>query len=319
MPSTSYKVLVSAQIPDTGPSFLRKKGCIVDVLSPGQKLESQASHYDALITMLTDKIDSHFLKAHSKLKVISNFAVGTNNIDLSEATSLNILIGNTPLVLTEATAEAALGLMIATARNFSAAMENAASGEWKKWEPLGFLGHGLRGKTLGIIGSGRIGSRLAEMASLSFDMKIISVNSKAERFHLEALLRESDFISLHTPLRPDTRHLLSTAEFALMKKEAVVINTSRGEVIDQEALFEALFHKRIFGAGLDVTDPEPLPPTHKLYSLKNILILPHIASATFEARSAMSMQAAKNVWAGLNGHTDEGCFVNKKTSILEGL
>lgn len=314
MPQTPYRVLITRQIPEIGPALLRECGFQISMHNgenpmTAQELNLAASEADALLCTLSDQIDAHFLNRHSHLKVISNFAVGTNNIDLKVARSLNILVGNTPDVLTEATAEVALGLMIASSRQFRPAELNARAGQWRNWEPLGFLGHSLRGKTLGIVGMGRIGKRLAEMAQGAFSMKITSIKSSDSREAFDHLLKTSDFISLHTPLNDRTLNLIGKKEFSLMKKECVLINTSRGEVIDQEALFEALNTKKIFAAGLDVTAPEPLSPTHKLYSLSNLIILPHIGSATIEARNGMSLKAAENIKAVLKGEMDIGHFV----------
>jgi len=315
MPSTpSYRVLITRQIPEVGPALLRENGFSISMHNGENpmtdlELNRAAKEADALLCTLSDRIDAQFLKQHSHLKVISNFAVGTNNIDLEAARSLNILVGNTPDVLTEATAEVALGLMLASSRQFRSAEANAREGHWRNWEPMGFLGHSLKGKTLGIIGMGRIGKRLAEMAQGAFSMKIISIKSSDSKEDFDHLLKTSDFISLHTPLNERTRNLIGKREFSLMKKDCILVNTSRGEVIDQEALYEALSSNKIFAAGLDVTAPEPLPPTHKLYSLQNLIILPHIGSATVEARNGMSLKAAENIVAALAGKMDIGHFV----------
>jgi glyoxylate reductase len=307
------KVFITRPILNDGLELLLNQGFHVEVNDLNRPLTSEelsikAQDFDALITMLSDKIDRDFLLKNSHLKVISNYAVGFNNIDLETASAQKILIGNTPDVLTEATAETALGLMIAASRNFLSAQKSASLGLWKNWEPIGHLGFGLSGKTLGVIGLGRIGLRLASMCSEAFKMKVIytSQNEKqnsigAKWVELPELLSSSDFISLHIPLNPKTHKMLGENEFKLMKKNAVLVNTSRGEVIDQEALIFALKNDLIFAAGLDVTDPEPLPKDNELFSLKNAIVLPHIGSGSFEARSAMSVLAAKNIIAGLKG------------------
>ncbi len=307
------RVFITRSILSDGPELMRASGlevAISELARPMsyEELNKKAKDYDALITMLSDQIDEAFLKENSHLKVISNYAVGINNIAVKAAHSLNISIGNTPNVLTEATAEVALGLMISTARLFHSSQQSAAQGLFTSWDPTGYLGHGLSGKKCGIIGLGRIGTRLAEMAHHAFNMKIIYTSPSekvnllsAERLPLEQLLSESDFISLHLPLTPETKNLIAKKEFNLMKKNAVLVNTSRGEIIDQEALIFALKNKLIFGAGLDVTAPEPLPLTNELFKLENALILPHIGSATYEARRAMSLLAAENIIAGLEG------------------
>lgn len=317
------KVFITRSILPDGIELMRAKGFAVEVSTQDRpmtydELRERAQHFDALITMLSDRIDERFLEENSHLKVISNYAVGFNNINIIKANSLKIPIGNTPDVLTEATAEVALGLMISASRQFHSAALAAKAGEWKNWHPTEHLGYELSQKTLGVVGLGRIGGRLAEMAALAFKMKIIyTANSEkknsinAKRVSMEQLLRESDFISLHVPLTAETRHLIGKNEFELMKKNTVLINTARGEIIDQDALINALKNNQIFAAGLDVTDPEPLPLESELFKLKNALILPHIGSATYEARKAMSVLAAENIMAGLEGRELKG-WVNKK-------
>ena len=309
------RVLITQKIPAIARELLEKEG--YEVLShegvcplTPEELRALASRSIAVISMLTDKLDGAFFEANKHLRVVSNFAVGTNNIDVTKATEKGILVGNTPDVLTEATAETAFGLMIACARNFKAAEKNANQGEWKKWEPMGFLGHALHGKTLGVIGHGRIGKRFAEMCVGAFKMNVLSVSSKNIDTDLENLLQQSDFISLHTPLNDRTRKLLSANEFSRMKPHCILVNTGRGELIDQDALYDALKTKKIFAAGLDVTEPEPLPKDHKIFTLDNCMILPHIGSATFEARHDMAVRAAKNIINGLKGNKAEGFFIN---------
>lgn len=317
------KIFITRNILPDGPLLLKQKGHQVDINLLDRPLTydeliSLAQNYDALITMLSDKIDEAFLVRNSHLKVISNYAVGFNNINIKKATELKIPIGNTPDVLTEATAEVALGLMIASSRNFFSAEKSARLGPWKNWHPTEHLGLGLKGKTLGVIGLGRIGLSVASMCASAFDMKIIYTaqsekkNSlNALRVQLPELLTTSDFISLHVPLNSSTKNLIGKKEFELMKKTAVLINTSRGEIIDQDALVFALKNDLIFAAGLDVTTPEPLPIDSELFQLKNALILPHIGSATFEARKKMSLLAAENIISGLNGLKLPG-LVNQK-------
>jgi glyoxylate reductase len=308
------RVYITRSILSDGARFLREQGLHVDVNEKEgplsySELKTLAGNYDALITMLSDQIDREFLEANPKLKIIANYAVGFNNIDVAAARELGIAVTNTPDVLTEATAETALGLMIAAARNFGEASASVSLGEWKSWAPKKHLGHALREKTLGIVGLGRIGGRLAEMASLAFKMNILYTSRTehkettvpAKRVELFELLEKSDFVSLHVPLSGTTKNLLGETEFKLMKKSAVLINTARGEIIDQEALIHALKTGQIFSAGLDVTTPEPLPLTSDLHKLNNVFILPHIGSATYEARREMSLLCAKNVLAGLNG------------------
>lgn len=291
------KVFVTRKILPDGIDLLRNKGFEVEVstkddpLTSSELLES-SQKVDALICTMADSIDQNFLKKNTHLKIITNYAVGTNNIDLEVAASLGITIGNTPDVLTEATAEIAFGLMIAAARNFRSAMKNAENGEWKNFEPMGHLGHALLGKKLGIIGYGRIGKRLGEMAHGAFKMQV-SGFKRGE--NLITFLKDLDVLSIHVPLTPETKHIIGKNEIAAMKKTAILINTARGDVINQEALYEALKNKTLFAAGLDVTSPEPLVPTHPLYSLPNVMILPHIGSATYEARRDMSLLCAENI------------------------
>ncbi|MFA6238452.1 MAG: D-glycerate dehydrogenase [Bacteriovorax sp.] len=315
------KVFITRSILSAGIDLMKDKGFEVEMSSIDRpltysELVEKARHFDALITMLGDRIDANFLEQNKHLKVISNYAVGFNNIDIEKARSLQIAIGNTPDVLTEATAEVALGLMISAARNFHSSQTSAAQGLWRCWSPTDHLGHALSNKTLGVIGFGRIGHRLAEMASAAFKMRVIytartlKTNSfNAEKVSMEELLKRSDFISIHVPLTSDTRKFISERELGLMKSSVVLVNTSRGEIIDQVALIRALKNKKIFAAGLDVTDPEPLPIDSELFLLSNAFILPHIGSATFEARSEMSLMAAENVIAGLEGGELKGRVV----------
>ncbi len=291
------KVFVTRKIPNVGIDYLRENGFDVEVWDHSAPIDSEnlnkkAAQSDGLITMLSDKIDDSFLKTHQHLKVITNFAVGLNNIDLKTAQQLNITIGNTPDVLTEASAEMAFLLMIAVARNLKGAMNNASLGKWKSWEPMGFLGHGLQGKKVGIIGKGRIGKRFGELCQSSFKMEVVFYERGAS---LEEFVKNLDVLSLHVPLTSETQSMIKEKHFHLMKSSLVFINTARGEVVDQEALTNALIHGKIFGAGLDVTNPEPLHYHHQLFSLDNVIITPHIASATHQAREDMSMLCAKNI------------------------
>jgi glyoxylate reductase len=291
------KIFVTREIIPDGIELLRSKGFQVDVsikktALTAAELSAAAKNVDGLICTMADSINKVFLQENSHLKIITNYAVGLNNIDLIAAKDQGIKIGNTPDVLTEATAEIALGLMICASRNFRHGMQNAEKGEWMGFEPQGFLGPALKGKTLGVIGMGRIGQRLAEMANGAFQMKIKGFKRGDD---LIEFLKDLDVLSLHIPLTPETKHFIGKKELAAMKKSAILVNTARGEVVDQEALYEALKNRELFAAGLDVTSPEPLPPTDKLYALTNVIITPHIGSATFEARREMSLLSAKNI------------------------
>lgn len=291
------KVYVTRDVLPDGINILKDKGFEVEIwnqdrpMTPSE-LHEQAQKVDALWCTMADAINKNFLMANKHLKIITNYAVGLNNIDKETAAELGIKIGNTPDVLTEATAETAFGLMICASRNFRAAMKNAENGEWTHFQPKGFLGPQLKGRTLGIIGMGRIGGRLGEMAQGAFNMKIKGYKRGDD---LIEFLSDLDVLSLHIPLTPETKHFIGRKEIAAMKSSAIIVNTARGDVIDQEALYEALRDKKIFSAGLDVTSPEPLPPSNPLYSLPNVMILPHIGSATFEARTEMSIMCANNI------------------------
>ena len=290
-------VYITRRVLDSGINLLKDNGYQVAVWPKDRpmtslELSSAAKNVNVLWCTLTDSIDKKFLTENKHLKLITNYAVGTNNIDKVAAAELGIKIFNTPDVLTEATAEMAFGLMIASARNFRAAMKNAEEGHWSHFEPKGFLGHALKGKTVGILGFGRIGKRMSEMCVGAFEMKVKSYKRGED---LIDFVRDLDVISLHIPLTPETKHIIGKKELAAMKTTAIVVNTARGDVIDQEALYLALKNKELFSAGLDVTSPEPLIPTHQLYSLPNVIILPHIGSATFEAREAMSLMCANNI------------------------
>jgi glyoxylate reductase len=288
-----------------------------DELPPGRaELLQRVRGVDGLLCLLTDKVDGEVMdEAGTQLKVISNHAVGVDNINVSAATARKIPVGNTPDVLTDATADFAFALMMAAGRRLLEAERYVRAGKWKTWGPMLLLGIEMKDATLGLIGFGRIGKAMARRAA-GFDMKVIyydpsekkadpKINARGVDF--ETLLEESDFISLHTPLTPDTRHLIDSEALSRMKPGAVLINTARGPVVDPDALYQALKEHRIFAAGLDVTDPEPLPLNSPLLTLDNIIIAPHIASASKTAREKMSWMAAKNLIAGLKGEPLPNC------------
>lgn len=265
-----------------------------------------------LLTLLSDRVDAEvFDAAGPQLRVVSNFAVGYNNIDTAEAARRGIAVGNTPDVLTDATADIAVALMLAAARRLREGWESVADGRWQTWEPMGWIGQDLRGKTLGIVGMGRIGQAVARRLVLGWDMRLLytaraakpEVDSELGGRHvpLEQLLQESDFVSLHVSLCAQTRQLIGAEGLGRMKPTAVLVNTARGEVIDQAALVDALRSGKLFAAGLDVCDPEPLPLDSPLLRLSNCIVLPHIGSATVSARSAMAQRAAGNLIAGVQG------------------
>jgi len=263
--------------------------------------------------MLTDKIDAALMAAAPRLKVISNFAVGFDNIDVPEAIRRKIPVGHTPGVLTEATADQTFALLLASARHVVEGEKYVRSGKWITWGPQLLLGADLVGATLGIIGFGRIGQAVAKRAQ-GFDLRVIYYDPTtgpafgASPVDLGTLLRESDFVSLHVPLTSSTRHLVNAEFLSKMKSTAILVNTARGGVVDQSALYAALKSKRILAAALDVTDPEPLPVDHPLLELENCLIVPHLGSASHHTRDMMSVLAAQNLIAGLKGERLPNCI-----------
>jgi glyoxylate reductase len=250
------------------------------------------------------------MDAAPKLKVISNMAVGYDNIDVEEATRRGIIVGNTPGVLTDTTADFAFALLMATARRIPEACRYVHAGRWKTWGPKLFLGWDIHGATLGLVGLGRIGSGVARRAT-GFGMRILYYDVVRredleeelglEFVDFEMLLEQSDFVSLHVPLTTETYYLISTEQFRVMKPTAILINTSRGPIVDPQALYEALKSGQIAACGLDVTEPEPIPRDDPLLTLDNCVIVPHIASASIATRTKMAAMAAENLIAGLKG------------------
>lgn len=314
------KVFVTRVIPDKGLDLV-KDFCEVDLwegdLPPSRaELIQHVQGMDGLLSLLTDKVDGEVMDAAGKqLRVISNHAVGFDNIDVQAATARKIPVGNTPDVLTDATADFSFALIMAAGRRLIEADRYVREGKWKTWGPMLLLGAEMKGATLGLVGFGRIGKAMARRAS-GFDMHVIyydptELESRSEfnatRVDFETLLEESDFISLHTPLTADTRHIINSEALSKMKTSAVLINTSRGPVVDLAALYDALKEHRIFAAGLDVTEPEPLPADSPLLTLDNVVIAPHIASASKTTRDKMAWMAAKNLIAGLQGDHLPNC------------
>ncbi|MEQ9410053.1 MAG: D-glycerate dehydrogenase [Fuerstiella sp.] len=310
------KVFVTRNIPAAGLDRVRSStDCTVwpERLPPNPSaLIEHARGCAGVLTLLSDRVDADFLDAVGpQLKVISNFAVGYNNIDVAEATRRGIAVGNTPDVLTDATADIAVALLLAAARCVREGIDNVVHNEWLTWEPMGFIGKDLSGKTLGIVGMGRIGQTTARRCHFGWGMKVLYTSRSpkpesdkelaARHVSFEQLLSDSDFISVHTDLNPQTTHLFDRTAFQAMKSDAVFVNTARGGIVDQEALYHALTNGEIFAAGLDVTDPEPLPRDNRLRELSNCVILPHIGSATVRSRNAMAEIAADNLLAGLAG------------------
>ena len=315
----SGRVFVTRAIPDVGLELLRSSGLTIDVWEeslppPREALIARAAGCDALLTLLSDQIDGALLDAVGpQLRVVSNFAVGYNNIDLAATSERGIAVGNTPDVLTEATADLAFALLISAARRVGEGLAEVREHRWQTWEPLGLLGQSLSQRTLGIFGMGRIGAALARRCVGGWGMKVLycararkpaieaELRGAARHVDLPTLLRCADFLSLHAPLTAETRGLFGREAFAAMKPGAVFVNTARGALHDEAALAAALRSGQLFAAGLDVTEPEPLPERSPLRALPNCLILPHIGSATREARREMSRRAAENIIAGLRG------------------
>lgn len=252
---------------------------------------------DALITTLSDRINTEILDAAPRLKVIANYAVGSDNIDVQAARRRDIAVGVTPDVLTDATADLTLALLLGVARHLPTAARDVTEGRWKTWDPQAHLGLELRGARLLVIGPGRIGRAVGERAA-AFGMQVDYAGRDDD---LAALLPEADVVTLHVPLTLETRKMIGAAQLAAMKPSAILINTARGGLVDQDALVDALERGRLGGAGLDVTTPEPLPTYDPLLELPNVLILPHIGSATVAARHRMTELAVANVLAALAG------------------
>lgn len=312
--ATKPLVAVTRLIPDAGLELLRES---CDVRLWGDDLPPSPEDLDALLegaqgalTLLTDAIDDDVLDRHPELRVVSNFAVGYDNIDVDAATRRGVAVCNTPGVLTETTAEMAFTLLMTTARRIVEGVEYVRDGKWQTWGPKLLLGQDVYGATLGIVGLGRIGTEMARMAR-GFNMRILATNRSHDQaladelgatyVELDELLRESDVVSLHVALTPETTQMIGSRELGMMKPTAILINAARGPVVDTDALVAALSNGTIFAAGLDVTDPEPLPADHPLVSMPNCVVVPHIASATVSSRDNMATLAARNLLAVLKG------------------
>jgi glyoxylate reductase len=265
------------------------------------ELRAHTAPAEGLLALLTDRIDAGLIAAAPRLRAISNYAVGVDNVDLSAATARGIPVGNTPDVLTDATADLAFALLLAAARKLPESITAVRSGDWVTWEPARHLGHRVHGATLGIVGLGRIGRAVAQRAR-GFEMEVVHTATRTTTgLPLEAVLERSDFVSLHCPLTPATRHLIDAAALARMRPSAILVNTARGPIVDQAALLLALRQGTIAGAALDVTDPEPIAPDDPLLAAPNLLVTPHIGSATTLARERMAELAVDNLLAGLAG------------------
>lgn len=277
---------------------------------PYELIVEKVRNKDGLICLLTDRIDAALMDAGAKLRVISQVAVGYDNIDIAAATTRGIKVGNTPGVLTDATADFAFTLLMAAARRLEEAVDYVRAGKWQTWGLTLLLGQEVYGATLGIVGLGRIGQAVAKRAT-GFDMKVIYYDTQrqpeAERAlgvayrPFDDLLREADFISLHVNLTPETKGLINARALRLMKPTAILVNTARGPIVDSQALYASLKKGQIAAAALDVTDPEPLPADDKLLELPNLLVVPHIASATVTSRTRMAQMAVRNCIAGVRG------------------
>lgn len=312
------KVYVTRCIPEAGLSMLRR-ACSLRVWEgelpvPRDVLLQEVRDADGLLTLLTDSVDQAVLDAAPRLRVVSNYAVGYNNIDVAACSARGIPVGHTPGVLTDTTADFAFALLLAAARRVVEGVQYVQHGRWRAWEPQLLLGRDVHDATLGILGFGRIGRAVARRA-LGFGMRVLyhdpfvaeGVEDLGRAVDLETLWSESDFLSIHVPLTEHTYHLVDARALAKMKKGAVLVNTARGAVVDHDALLEALRSGRLAAAALDVTDPEPLPPDHPLLALPNCIVTPHIASASVATRAKMAVIAAENLLAGLEGHRLPHC------------
>jgi len=308
------KVFVTRNIPSPGIDLLKKHISRVDIFPyerpiTKRELLEVIENYNGLLCLLTDTVDADVLKKGKNLKIVSNYAVGYNNIDIETATKLNILVTNTPGILTDATADLTWALILGTARRIREADTFTRENKFNGWSPTLFLGLPVANKTLGIIGAGKIGTAVG-IRACGFSMKIFYTSNhtnstlenktNAKKVPLNTLLKKSDIISLHVPLTTQTVHMIGDKEFAIMKDSAIIINTSRGPVIDEKALVKALKSGKIAGAGLDVYENEPVVEK-ELIELPNTLLLPHIGSATGETREKMATIAAENIIAALSG------------------
>jgi len=310
------KVFVTRKIPESGIELLKKAGLEVSVsdfdgVLPREQLLEKVKGVDAILSLLTDKIDNELLDAAgAQLKIVANYAVGYDNINMADVAAHNVIATNTPDVLTESVSEHAIALIFAIARKIVESDQFMRDGKYHGWDPMMFLGNDLVGKTLGLVGLGRIGATVAKRMHDGFEMKVMYYdarrNEELEKKYnlqfvdLDTLLKESDFVSIHVPMMPETKHLINAEKLKMMKKTAYLINTSRGPIVDEAALVEALKSGEIRGAALDVYEQEPkMAPG--LAELPNTVLTPHTASATEETRNAMSELAAKNIIAVLAG------------------
>ncbi|MEC9488103.1 MAG: D-glycerate dehydrogenase [Halanaerobium sp.] len=312
------KVFVTRRIPEKGLELLAGKYTVEvwpeETAPPKEALIEKVREAQGLVSLLSDPVDREVIEAGSELKVIANYAVGYDNIDIAAASRHGIQVTNTPGVLTDATADLAFALLMSTARRIVEADHYTRAGMWKGWGPKLMLGQEVSGSSLGIIGLGRIGAAMAKRgAGFGMDLYYTSRSPHPEveaelgitRLELEELLQNCDFISLHCPLTEETEGLIGEQELKLMKEDAILVNTARGKVVDQDALYRALKEGWIAGAGLDVFDPEPLPAGHPILKLDNVVVAPHIGSAGSRTREKMAEMVAKDVISVLEGRQPE--------------
>ncbi|AGA69389.1 lactate dehydrogenase-like oxidoreductase [Desulfitobacterium dichloroeliminans LMG P-21439] len=324
------KIFITRQIPEDILAMLQET-CEVklwseaDVPVPRDVLEQEIRDVEGLYCLLTESIDDSLLAQAKNLRIVSNMAVGYNNINVEAATRRKILVTNTPGVLTETTADLTFALLMMTARRMEEASQFLRQGQWKTWSPMLLAGQDVYGATIGIIGMGRIGEAVAKRAK-GFDMKIIYHN-RTRKFEIEErlgaqyrtfeeLLEESDFVCILTPSTPETQNLIGKTELERMKPTAILINTARGGIVNEDDLYSALMDQKIYAAGLDVFSEEPLSPQHPLLTLANCVALPHIGSATVKTRREMARLAAVNLVTFLQGKTPPHCV---NPSVLEGV
>ncbi len=308
------RIYVTRRLPEVAMRILEQAGAVKvwteDLPPPREVLEAEIAEVEGLLCLLTDVVDEMLLCRARKLKVVSNMAVGYDNIDVGACTARGILVTNTPGVLTETTADLTFALLLGVARRITEAERFLRAGQWETWSPMLLAGQDVYGAIIGIVGMGRIGQAVARRAR-GFDMQILYASRSAHpevertlgarRVQLEELLRNSDFVTLHVPLTPETRGLVGERELRLMKSTAILINTARGPVVDEVALVRALREGWIAGAGLDVYAQEPIAADHPLLKLDNVVLLPHIGSASVKTRTRMAVMAAENLVAALAG------------------
>jgi len=316
------KVFITRRIPEKGLALAREAAEVEvwpdELPPPYETLREKVRDLDGLLCLLTDQVDARLMDAASpSLRVISQMAVGYDNIEVAAATARRLPVGNTPGVLTDSTADFTWALLMAAARRVVEGDKYTRAGRWKTWSPTLLLGPDVSGATLGIVGFGRIGQTVAKRAR-GFDMRVLYHNDRqrypdlekslgVEYADFDTLLRESDFVTIHTPLSNSTHHLFGAVQFERMKRSAILINTARGPIVDPDALSCALKEGLIAYAALYVTEPEPIPADSPLLTLDNIILAPHIASASLQTRDKMATMAAANLIAGLRGERLPNC------------